>query len=424
MSEPSRAAVPDHPVVVVLEGDGIGPEVLASARQVLDAATGRLYRKQRTIDWRLVPSGSANSLLPDETVAALREHRTALRGPFAAPDEGGQSRALELGGLLDVFVGEIRLRDDAREIVLLLEASEGSAAPAEAAPVEPETDALLRLVRREVPSVATAIRFGTRERVESYLRAVGRPEPALVETGLGVELISREGTERFIGASLALAEREQRRRVTLVVDPSATPHAAEFFADTAYRVASERFPGVAVTHPDFMRATVRASEAVAAALRDRALEAGLWIEQRSLAEACELADRRGSFDVVCAPWAEGLLLAHLLAGEDAATTAVVRSNPETGAVIGETLHGTAAALKGKDRANPTAAIRAGARVLWTLGWTEMPAAIEAAINQALAPGTLPSKRKSSADAKAAAGTGPAKLQGSAFTQAVIAALAR
>ena len=404
MTEAMRA-VPDRPTAVLLDGDGVGPEVVALAREVVDAAVKRLYGGRRAISWLPMPCGSPDAGLPEATLAALATHRLALRGPFTASPAGAPSRAMAIGRALDLYTATLRLPRTGGELLLMLEASEGAAMPAEAVPSGVETDALLGALRRQLPAVATSVRFGTRERVESYLRSVGRRELALVETGLAIELLSREGVERFVEAALRVAGREQRRRVTLALDSSTSPHASTTFADVAYRVASERLPGVAVTHPDYRRASVRASEAAAEKLRDDALAGGLWLEPRTFASLCEEAADPQTLDLLCAPWSEGLLLAHLFAANSGgpAATAVVRENPESGAAVGETLHGTARALSGQGTADPTAAIRAGAQLFATAGWTELPAAVERALAQASAGG---------------------RARGASFAKTVIAALSR
>ena len=65
--------------VVMIEGDGIGPEVTSAARRVVAAAGVK-------IDWVKAPAGlrAAEQLgepLPDETLEMIRRYRVALKGP-------------------------------------------------------------------------------------------------------------------------------------------------------------------------------------------------------------------------------------------------------------------------------------------------------------------------------------------------------
>jgi len=73
--------------ICLLPGDGIGPEVTAAARRVIDATGVR-------IDWVELPAGAAaldkyGSVLPERTVAAIAGHGVALKGPVTTPIAGG-----------------------------------------------------------------------------------------------------------------------------------------------------------------------------------------------------------------------------------------------------------------------------------------------------------------------------------------------
>jgi isocitrate dehydrogenase (NAD+) len=69
--------------VVLLPGDGIGPEVSSSARQVIEAAGVE-------IDWLEFPVGISalddfGQTLPDEVLDAIRDCQVALKGPVTTP---------------------------------------------------------------------------------------------------------------------------------------------------------------------------------------------------------------------------------------------------------------------------------------------------------------------------------------------------
>ncbi|MEN6496614.1 MAG: isocitrate/isopropylmalate family dehydrogenase [Thermoguttaceae bacterium] len=72
---------------VLIPGDGIGPEVTAATRRILEAAKAPL-------DWHEHQAGVAalnrgQELLPDETLDAIRHYRVALKGPCTTPVGGG-----------------------------------------------------------------------------------------------------------------------------------------------------------------------------------------------------------------------------------------------------------------------------------------------------------------------------------------------
>jgi isocitrate dehydrogenase (NAD+) len=76
--------------VVLIPGDGIGPEVSDAVRRVLDAAGAPIEFVQRQAGVAALDSGK-DDVLPDETVRAIREHHVALKGPCTTPIGSGFS---------------------------------------------------------------------------------------------------------------------------------------------------------------------------------------------------------------------------------------------------------------------------------------------------------------------------------------------
>ena len=89
-----RLQVPDRPIIPFIEGDGIGPDIWAAARAVLDAAVKKTFGGRRSISWMQILAGekaqeATDSYLPDETVEAIREYLIAIKGPLTTPVGGG-----------------------------------------------------------------------------------------------------------------------------------------------------------------------------------------------------------------------------------------------------------------------------------------------------------------------------------------------
>jgi len=89
--------------IVLLPGDGIGPEVTRSARQVLEAAG-------LVVDWVVVPAGASaldqgfDNVLPESTVEAIRTHKIALKGPVTTPvGKGFKSVNVQLRQKLNLY---------------------------------------------------------------------------------------------------------------------------------------------------------------------------------------------------------------------------------------------------------------------------------------------------------------------------------
>jgi isocitrate dehydrogenase (NAD+) len=86
----------------LIPGDGIGPEVTAATRRVLDAAQVR-------IEWEVHEAGAAvaekrGTVLPDEVLESIRRTRVALKGPVGTPiGKGFRSVNVTLRQTLDLY---------------------------------------------------------------------------------------------------------------------------------------------------------------------------------------------------------------------------------------------------------------------------------------------------------------------------------
>ena len=102
--------VPSYPIIPYIEGDGIGPDVWRATKKVLDAAVAKTYENNRQLKWMEVYAGEkANRLtghwLPNDTLAACKEYRVAIKGPLTTPTGGGiRSLNVALRQLLDLYV--------------------------------------------------------------------------------------------------------------------------------------------------------------------------------------------------------------------------------------------------------------------------------------------------------------------------------
>ena len=101
--------VPNNPIIPVIIGDGIGQDVTPVAIKVLDAAVQKAYGNDRKISWKQILAGEeafkqTGEWLPDETLASIREHLVAIKGPLTTPVGGGfRSLNVTLRQRLDLF---------------------------------------------------------------------------------------------------------------------------------------------------------------------------------------------------------------------------------------------------------------------------------------------------------------------------------
>lgn len=154
--------------IVLLPGDGIGPEVTSAARRVLDA-TGV------SLDWEVRNADTA-------AVEAIREAGVALKGPLTTPRDGSSpSMNLALRRELDLFVQIRRGRsaDGALDVMVARETTEDlyagiefAVAPDAAFALKPVTAAAVRRASSVVRAYAS---MNGRRRVTVVHKATAMP---------------------------------------------------------------------------------------------------------------------------------------------------------------------------------------------------------------------------------------------------------
>ncbi len=89
--------------VVLLEGDGIGPEITKSVVRILDAAGADL--KYHAFDIGQTAFDKCGKLIPEETLDAINEFKVALKGPVTTPvGKGFRSVNVSLRLKYDLYV--------------------------------------------------------------------------------------------------------------------------------------------------------------------------------------------------------------------------------------------------------------------------------------------------------------------------------
>ena len=89
--------------IVLLKGDGIGPEITSAVVKILDASGADL--KYREYDIGQTAFDKCNELIPQETLDAIKECKIALKGPVTTPvGKGFRSVNVSLRLAFDLFV--------------------------------------------------------------------------------------------------------------------------------------------------------------------------------------------------------------------------------------------------------------------------------------------------------------------------------
>lgn len=193
--------------VCLIRGDGIGPEVTTAAQRVIEAAGA-------DIEWVELPAGAAaveehGAVLPERTIAAVGEHRIALKGPVTTPvGKGFKSVNVQLRQKLELFAAVrpvrtmegIKTRYDDVDLVVFRENTEG----------------LYSGIENEiVPGVVQSLKITT-----------------------------IKGCERIARAAFEYAKERGRRKVTVFHKANILKMSDGLFLDCARRMREEHFPGV------------------------------------------------------------------------------------------------------------------------------------------------------------------------------------
>jgi isocitrate dehydrogenase len=371
------------PVIPVLPGDGAGPELWAATRRVLDLAVEKTTAGARRLDWLELRGGDTSDErgdgpMPAATIEQIRKHGVALRGPLTVALERGPGGTAMLRRALDLHVGRVRVRRfeglvpaaDSGETVLYHDLAEGPAGAAELGLTDRATGPVLQRVKGELSRSFGRLRFASRERTESYLRSVGRREASEVELALAWLPVSRAGVSRF--AAHVIAEGLEERRGVLVVVNAGRPVAFEkAFQEWVFREADESMPDRVLSWIEYDRVVTRGGQDRADATKAEILaQGGLFLDAIELPELLAgLAQRGGAFPTVVASAQASRLIAAAIAAKAGgpAMASAVSLGTAGGAALFETLHGTVPAHAGKDTANPTGLMLAGAELLAHVG---------------------------------------------------------
>jgi isocitrate dehydrogenase (NAD+) len=119
--------------IVLIPGDGIGPEVTSAARRVIEAAG-------TSVEWVELPAGAGaveqglENVLPERTLAAIKAHKVALKGPVTTPvGKGFKSVNVQLRQKLNLYaavrpvrsLAGVKTRFENVDMVIIRENTEG-----------------------------------------------------------------------------------------------------------------------------------------------------------------------------------------------------------------------------------------------------------------------------------------------------------
>ena len=356
--------------VVLIPGDGIGPEITSAMRRVVDASGV-------DIAWNVVDAGAGvmddyGTPLPEHVLDAIRSTKVAIKGPITTPvGTGFRSVNVALRREFDLY---------------------SCVRPCLSMPGDGSryTDIDLVIVRENTEDLYAGIEFdeGAPEVAElSQLIEASGQKTFKSDSAISVKPISVSGSRRIVEYAFEYARRCGRHKVTAVHKANIMKASDGLFLRVAREVA-ERYPDIE--------------------FNDKIVDA----------TCMGLVQDPYAFDVLVLPNLYGDIASDLAAGLVGGLGMAPGANIGRDIAIFEATHGSAPDIAGKDIANPTAEILSACMMLDHLGEGAAATRIREAVKKTLAAGesvTGDVRRAQTGTAEGCVGT-------QAFADAVIANL--
>ncbi len=349
-----KLIVPDNPIVPFIRGDGIGADITPVMKKVVDAAVAKAYQGKKKIAWMEIYAGGRsvevygeNTWLPDETFDFIRKYHVAIKGPLTTPVGGGiRSLNVALRQTLDLYICLRPVRYFA-----------GVPSPVK----HPElVDTVI--FRENAEDIYAGIEWeanseGAKKLINFLEKEMGVKKIRFTENcGIGVKPMSKQGTERLIGATFEYAIDHDRKSVTIVHKGNIMKFTEGAFKNWGYKLAEEKYGAtkdekgvVSFTNPKNGKKIV-----VKDCIADAFLQNILLYPQ--------------DYDVVCAMNLNGDYISDALAAEVGGIGIAPGANIGADSAIFEATHGTAPTIAGTGKANPGSIILSAELMLRHMGW--------------------------------------------------------
>ena len=328
--------MPREHAIAVIPGDGIGAEVIGEGLKVLGALAAIFGFRLRTTSY---PWGADHYLktgetMPDRALDEYRQHAAVYLGAIGDP-------RIEVGLLERAIIAGLRFKLDLYVNLRPIKLYDARFCPLKD---KGPADVDLVVVRENTEDAYTGIGGVFKQ---------GTPD----EVAIATMLYTRKGCERAVRYAFELAERRPRRKVTLIDKANAV---------RPQDIWTRAFADVAKEHP------------------------GVQADHAYIDAACMwLVKNPETFDVCVMPNIFGDIFTDLGAMVQGGLGIAASGNLHPGRTsMFEPIHGSAPKYRGKNVANPLAAINAGGMMLDHLGEKEAAAALDRAIAALLTSGRI------------------------------------
>jgi isocitrate dehydrogenase len=363
--------VPDHPVVPIIFGDGIGVDVAPAAQTVLEAAA---RATGRDVSWMRLYAGEAareryGENLPDDTVEAIREHRVAIKGPLTTPvGSGFRSLNVALRKKLDLYT-------NMRPTYHL----DGVPSPV----TDPGAMDMVNF-RENTEDVYAGIEWEAGTAGAERVREFVEDEMGFDETihdgpvGIGIKPITEFGTKRLVRKAIDHALANDRDSVTLVHKGNIMKFTEGQFRDWGYEVAEEEYGDEVITEDTLWEERDGEAPDDVVVVNDRIADNMLQ----------QILTRTDDYDVLAMPNLNGDYLSDACGAQIGGLGIAPGANIGDGRILAEPVHGSAPKYAGQDKVNPTAMILSGRIMLEYLGWQDAADLVRDAVETTIVDGTV------------------------------------
>ena len=348
-----QIVVPNTPIIPVIEGDGIGRDIMKVTRRVVDAAVQTAYNGENQIVWFDVYAGENamakyNEWLPQDTFDAIEYFRVALKGPLTTPVGGGfRSLNVTLRQVLELYacVRPVRYfqgvpapvtHPEKMNVVIFRENTEDVYAGIEWEQGTPEVKKVIELLRTEM---------GVNIREDS---------------GIGVKPISIFGTKRLARMAIQYAIDHGRWSVTFVHKGNIMKFTEGAFCAWGYELAKEEFPEQTITEDELYDDYNGECPEDKILVNDRIADSMLQ----------QILTRTDEYDVIVTPNLNGDYLSDAAAAQVGGIGMAPGGNLSDEVALFEATHGTAPKYTDQDVVNPGSLILSAVMMLEHIGWQE------------------------------------------------------
>lgn len=313
----------------VLEGNGIGPEIIAAMKQVVDELN-------LGIEWVNVPIADEavekyGTEVPEESIELLRRLKVAIKGPISVEKMGGRILYTRKDGTSHIYCSN---NNAIRQELNCFACPR----PARGIPgISGKNENIDLVVIREI---SEGIYAGLEHRIGGDLASEA------------TKLITKAGAERIVRFAFEYAEKNNRKKVTCAHKANAISLTDGLFLETFRRVAKE-YPQI--ESDDFM------------------------VD----ATAYYLVTDPERFDVIVTMNQYGDILSDLCAGLVGSLGLGAGANIGDECAIFEACHGSAPDIAGKHLANPTSIILSAVMMLRHIGMIEAADFLENCVREVL-----------------------------------------